>query len=100
MSALGDDADKLHRVFITSQVEFLASMEHTSSTSATSTKIYSSLGVGELWIGVSHADGAKFKRCWIYSQAVGSFVDHPTLCESYYKVISNIDSTPKVVMAA
>ena len=79
MSTLGDDVDKLHRVFITSQVEFLASMEHTSSTGATSTKIYSSLGVGELWIGVSRVDWAKCKRCWIYSQVASSFVDHPTL---------------------
>ncbi|GLJ53792.1 hypothetical protein SUGI_1148040 [Cryptomeria japonica] len=61
----------------------------------------STLGAGELWIGVSRADGAKCKRCWIYSQAVGSFVDHPTLCERCYKVISNLESaSPKIVMAA
>ena len=77
---LGDDADKLHRIFITSQVEVLPSMEHTSSTGATYTRIYSSPRVGELWIRISHVDGAKCKRCWIYSQAVDSFVDHPTLC--------------------
>ena len=78
---LGDDADKLHRIFITSQVQVLASMEHTSSTGASYTSIYSSPRVGELWIGVSHVDGAKCKRCWIYSQEVGSFVVHPTLCK-------------------
>ena len=98
---LGDDTNKLHRIFITSQVEVLASMEHTSSTSVAYTRIFSSPGVGELWIGVSHVDGAKCKRCWIYSQAVGSFVDHPTLYEQCYKVISNIDlESPKVVMVA
>ena len=58
----GDDVDKIHRIFITSQVEVLASTEHTSSTGATYTRIYSSLGVGELWIGVSCEDGAKCKR--------------------------------------
>ena len=77
----GDDVDKLHRIFITSHVEALASMEHTSSTSAAYTGIYSSPEVGELWIGVSCTNGAKCKRCSIYSQVVGSFVDHPTLCE-------------------
>ena len=65
MSTLGDDIDKLHRIFITSQVEVLASMEPTSSIGAAYTGIYSSLGVGELWIGVSHTNGAKCKRCWI-----------------------------------
>ena len=76
-------------------------MEQASSTSVAYTGTYSSLGVGELWIGVSCADGPKYKICWIYSKEVGSFVDHPTLCERCYKVISNIDSTsPKVVMAA
>ena len=76
-------------------------MEHTSSTGVAYTGIYSSPEVGEFWIGVSHANGGKCKRCWIYSQVVGSFVHHPTLCERCYKVISNIDSTsPKVVMAA
>lgn len=48
MSMLGDDADKSHNIFITSQVEVLASMEHTSSTSVAYIGIYSSLGVGEL----------------------------------------------------
>ena len=56
-------------------------MEHASSTGVAYIGIYSSLGVGELWIGVSRVDGVKGKRCWIYSQVVGSFVDHPTLCE-------------------
>ena len=56
-------------------------MEHTSSTGVAYAGIYSSLGVGEFWIKVSHVDGAKSKRCWIYSQAIDSFVDHPTLCE-------------------
>ena len=59
MSMLNDDADKLHRIFITSQVEILASMEHASSIGVAYTRIYSLPRVGELWIGVSHADGAK-----------------------------------------
>ena len=56
---LGDDTDKLHRIFIISQVEVLASMEHASSTGVAYTGIYSSPGVGELWIGLSCAYGAK-----------------------------------------
>eukprot|EP01018_Ginkgo_biloba_P003494 Gb_29585 [translate_table: standard] len=98
MSVPGDDADKLQRIFITSQVEVLPSVEHTLRTGASYTGCYSMEGLGDLWIGVSRADGAKCERCWNYSQAVGSFVEHPTLCERCYKVISS-EALPNMVVA-
>lgn len=98
MSMPGDDADKLHRIFITSQVEVLPSMDHVSSTGAAFTGTYSAAGLGDLWIGVSRADGSKCERCWNYSQVVGSFVDHPTLCERCYKVIT-FEATPNIAVA-
>jgi isoleucyl-tRNA synthetase len=33
------------------------------------------------------AEGAKCARCWNYRTAVGSFPDHPTLCDRCYKAI-------------
>lgn len=46
------------------------------------------VGEGQrIWIGVSRAIGTKCERCWNYSPKVGSFVDHPTLCERCYDVI-------------
>ena len=34
-----------------------------------------------LWIDVEKATSAKCERCWNYRAAVGSFPDHPTLCD-------------------
>ena len=34
-----------------------------------------------LWIDVEKAASAKCERCWNYRAAVGSFPDHPTLCD-------------------
>eukprot|EP00252_Welwitschia_mirabilis_P004501 TRINITY_DN14836_c0_g1_i1.p1 TRINITY_DN14836_c0_g1~~TRINITY_DN14836_c0_g1_i1.p1 ORF type:complete len:1110 (-),score=238.68 TRINITY_DN14836_c0_g1_i1:463-3792(-) len=88
MSQPGDDADKLKRIFITSQVEILPSVEHTSSVSAAHMGTYSTPSLGDLWIGVARADGNKCERCWNFSVAVGSFSEHPTLCERCYRVIN------------
>jgi len=73
-------------------------MDHVSSTGAAFTGTYSAAGLGDLWIGVSRADGSKCERCWNYSQVVGSFVDHPTLCERCYKVIT-FEATPNIAVA-
>ena len=35
----------------------------------------------ELFIEVSPAEGNKCERCWNYRPAVGTFKDHPTLCD-------------------
>jgi isoleucyl-tRNA synthetase len=35
----------------------------------------------ELEMEISLADGKKCERCWNYRPAVGSFADHPTLCD-------------------
>ena len=32
-------------------------------------------------ISVEKATGTKCERCWNYRQAVGTFPDHPTLCD-------------------
>jgi isoleucyl-tRNA synthetase len=62
MSNPGDDADKLHRIFITFQVEVLPLMDHTSSIGATFIGTYSTAVMGDLWVAVSRADDAKCER--------------------------------------
>ncbi|MBN1613117.1 MAG: isoleucine--tRNA ligase [Deltaproteobacteria bacterium] len=42
---------------------------------------YRSDEIEGLAIGVSKAAGRKCSRCWIYSESVGTFDDHPEICE-------------------
>ena len=35
------------------------------------------------------ADGAKCARCWNYRPAVGTYSDHPTLCDRCYQAIAD-----------
>ncbi|KAK7301629.1 hypothetical protein RJT34_12498 [Clitoria ternatea] len=45
-------------------------------------------GKSKAWVGISRAEGAKCERCWNYSQQVGSFLDHPTLCTHCNDVVT------------
>lgn len=40
-----------------------------------------------LSIQVSKADGEKCERCWVYSEAVGTNTEHPTLCNRCANVV-------------
>ncbi|MCO5558729.1 hypothetical protein L7F22_012315 [Adiantum nelumboides] len=84
-----EDPDKLCRIFITSQAEVLASVERAASLDIKYTGTSVLEGLGDLWVGVSKADGSKCERCWNYSVKVGSSVDHPTLCERCQEVIGH-----------
>ncbi|KAF9599558.1 hypothetical protein IFM89_038980 [Coptis chinensis] len=84
--ASSNDADELHRIFITSQVEILSSMGNGIAESIP----YSGdclIQGKKVWVGVSRADGSKCERCWNYSTKVGSFSEHPTLCSRCYNVV-------------
>ena len=117
LASATNDADALHRIFITSQVEpsyfqnqrpsfckhccfdissfssFVPQVEILPCLSEETTSGVSYAGkfsdprTGEIWIGVTRADGAKCERCWVYTQDVGSFVDHPSLCSRCHGVI-------------
>jgi len=52
-------------------------------------------GKNKVWIGISRAVGSKCERCWNYSQQVGSFLDHPTLCSRCYGVVG-LQTPPQV----
>ncbi|XP_073004645.1 isoleucine--tRNA ligase, chloroplastic/mitochondrial-like isoform X2 [Typha latifolia] len=59
------------------QVEILTSLNDEIISNITYAGRYSKARIGELWIGVTHADGAKCERCLNYSPLVGSFIEHP-----------------------
>uniref|UniRef100_A0A5B7C6J9 isoleucine--tRNA ligase n=1 Tax=Davidia involucrata TaxID=16924 RepID=A0A5B7C6J9_DAVIN len=86
MCAAKNDADTLHRIFITSQVEIFSSLENDQIEKISYTGEYLIQGKSRVWIGVSRAEGSKCERCWNYSPQVGSFTDHPSLCSRCYDV--------------
>eukprot|EP00262_Sarcandra_glabra_P011763 TRINITY_DN2896_c0_g2_i1.p1 TRINITY_DN2896_c0_g2~~TRINITY_DN2896_c0_g2_i1.p1 ORF type:complete len:1114 (-),score=229.52 TRINITY_DN2896_c0_g2_i1:171-3194(-) len=96
MCAGGNDADMLHRIFITSQVEILPSLA-TEFTSNIPYNGYLIQGKSQIWVGASRADGTKCERCWNYSPQVGSFDEHPALCSRCYNVVA---AGPLPAMAA
>ncbi|CAH1427549.1 unnamed protein product [Lactuca virosa] len=79
------DADSLHRIFITSQVEILS----TPSENIPYSGEYLIEGDKKIWIGVSRAEGSKCERCWNFTPQVGSFLDHPTLCKRCHDVVAD-----------
>nr|CAB3451250.1 unnamed protein product [Digitaria exilis] len=59
LSSASNDADALHRLFITSQVEVLPTLNEENTSSISYTGKFSDPRIGEIWIGVARADGAK-----------------------------------------
>ncbi|KAK7387905.1 hypothetical protein VNO78_22703 [Psophocarpus tetragonolobus] len=88
LCAARNDADTLHRLFITSQAEILPSLddEHIENIPYSGECLIQ--GKNKVWIGISRAVGSKCERCWNYSQQVGSFLDHPTLCSRCHDVVA------------
>ncbi|KAL4312315.1 hypothetical protein GQ457_01G031180 [Hibiscus cannabinus] len=97
MCSAGNDADALHRIFLTSQVEVVPSVDHEFVQNIAHTGEYA-VEDNKVWIGVSRADGSKCERCWNYSPQVGSFTEHPTLCARCFKVVG-IQPTPAMAEA-
>lgn len=88
MSQSRTDADSLPRIFITSQVEILPSLEYKENDDVPYKGEYLIEGKNKVWIGVSRARGSKCERCWNFSPQVGSFDEHPSLCSRCYNVIA------------
>ncbi|KAM3224551.1 hypothetical protein ACQJBY_057749 [Aegilops geniculata] len=97
LASATNDADALHRLFITSQVEILPSLSEETTSGVSYAGKFSDPRTGEIWIGVTRADGVKCERCWVYTKDVGSFDDHPTLCSRCHCVI---DLQPQASPAA
>ncbi|CAM6086341.1 unnamed protein product [Calypogeia fissa] len=88
--------DNLSRVFLTSQV-YAVSMDERTSLNLPFGGSSTLEGYGNLWVGVSSADGAKCERCWNYTPGVGSQPGYPTLCERCYGVVNLRDDTKRLV---
>jgi isoleucyl-tRNA synthetase len=65
----------LPALFIVSQVEL-----RQAESIPTEGHLLCDPGLG-LYIDITKAEGAKCERCWNYRSAVGTFADHPTLCD-------------------
>jgi isoleucyl-tRNA synthetase len=68
-------------------VEILPSLSEETTPGVSYAGKFSDPRTGEIWIGVTRADGVKCERCWVYTQDVGSFVDHPSLCSRCHGVV-------------
>lgn len=97
MCEANNDADTLNRIFITSQLEILPSMDNELTRNISHTGECLVQGKTKVWIGVSRAEGGKCERCWNFSLQVGSFPEHPTLCSRCYNVVS-VKQFPAVAM--
>ena len=73
-SLSGNRVDELRYLFLTSQVELLESPAGLAD-------LKYSVQTDSLGIGVVDAEGQKCDRCWNFSTQVGTFADHPLLCE-------------------
>ncbi|KAM1191788.1 hypothetical protein ACFX15_011901 [Malus domestica] len=98
MSEANNDADTLHRIFITSQAEVLPSLEDELIANIPHKGEYLIEENVKVWIGVSRAEGLKCERCWNYSPQVGSFPEHSTLCGRCYNVV-NVQQSPSPAVA-
>ncbi|KAJ4834065.1 Isoleucine--tRNA ligase, chloroplastic/mitochondrial [Turnera subulata] len=96
LCAASNDADALHRIFITSQVEILHHLDNKTENIQYKGECQIQ-GSDPVWVGVSRAEGSKCERCWNYAPEVGSFVEHQTLCGRCYKVVA---TQPEPVVAA
>ncbi|KAB1213992.1 Isoleucine--tRNA ligase [Morella rubra] len=99
MCAASNDADTLHRVFITSQAEVIPSLENELISHIPFSGECLIQGQSNVWIGVSRAEGSKCERCWNFSPQVGSFLEHPTLCSRCYDVVG-VQPLPAVALTS
>jgi len=78
--AFAGQEDVLRSVFIVSQVVF--------SPAADLLNPLTGLEMTGLQVQVAPASGNKCERCWVRSEKVGLFLDHPTICDRCYGVVA------------
>jgi len=76
---LAGQEDLLRSVFIVSQVAFVAPEELMNPVEG--------IEVPELKVQVEPASGEKCERCWVRTETVGTFPDHPALCDRCHGVV-------------
>lgn len=80
---LKNNADLLKVVFIVSSINIY-------DIAAVPDNAYKAEEIKDLFIKVDQAGGQKCERCWIFSETVGSYDDHPALCERCYTVVKQL----------
>jgi isoleucyl-tRNA synthetase len=73
--------DELRYLFLASQVELVETAE-----TAKNAPYYTETDL--VTVGIVEADGEKCDRCWNYSTQVGTFEDHPTICERCHEALA------------
>lgn len=77
----GNGVDELHYLFLASQVELVDSPD-------TVRKADYQRELDWLTVGITNAEGEKCERCWNYSNQVGQFSNHPTICERCHAALA------------
>jgi isoleucyl-tRNA synthetase len=75
-------ADDLKTIFIVSAAEL--------TRNAAGEGFFESEEVAGLRIFVARAQGAKCERCWVHEPSVGSFAEHPGICDRCQKALDQI----------
>lgn len=83
----GNMVDGLRYCFIVSQAVLCTDAEEPSKLPYSESSTLPLLG--DVVVGVAHAEGKKCERCWNLSPLVGSDTTHPTLCERCSDVVNN-----------
>jgi isoleucyl-tRNA synthetase len=82
---LSSDAELLKKLLIVSELDISPAAERPETA-------VSAQDMSDLWTEVHRAPGDKCERCWHYSPTVGSFEEHPTLCERCLRIVERNDN--------
>ncbi|CAI7808044.1 unnamed protein product, partial [Closterium sp. NIES-54] len=85
--------DSLRTVFLSSQVHVLPSEADLASLGlefSSDVEVQWNGEAARVLVAVGRAAGGKCERCWNFSQAVGSFAGHPTLCARCHSVVADL----------
>jgi isoleucyl-tRNA synthetase len=67
---------------------FITSAAEVSSIREAPDNVYKSSEINNIAILVERAEGEKCQRCWNWKESVGTFEDHPALCQRCHKVLA------------
>jgi isoleucyl-tRNA synthetase len=80
---LGGQEELLRSVFIVSKVELVSSSGLVNPVEG--------VDVAGLLIQVEPATAEKCERCWVHTESVGQFADHPTICDRCHEAVAEIN---------
>jgi isoleucyl-tRNA synthetase len=88
-SQQSNGVDELRYLFICSQVQLEKTMQKASSEDEgiESVEIPE---VGNFQVQILRANGTRCERCWNYCESVGTFEDHPQICERCHPLVQGV----------